>query len=80
MKKITRFFERPHRSLVKALTFRIMVIVTNGIIIYAITKRLDLTSGVIIVQTILNTILYIIHERIWNFIHWGKHNQIEIVT
>lgn len=74
MKKLFRFFERPHRSIAKALTFRILVIIINGILVFAITKRFDITSGVVAAQTIINTIIYVIHERVWNYIQWGKHD------
>lgn len=73
MKKITGFLEKPHRSLVKAITFRLVIVFTNVILVYLLTKRHDLTSGVVISQTILNTLIYIAHERVWNRIHWGKH-------
>ncbi|OGG08755.1 hypothetical protein A2154_00420 [Candidatus Gottesmanbacteria bacterium RBG_16_43_7] len=72
MGKIRKFFEQPHRSLAKAITFRALVIITNGSLVYIITRRIDLTSGVVLLQAVVNTLLYIIHERAWNRIHWGK--------
>ncbi len=65
--------EKVRRSLVKSVTFRVLVIVSDSIIIYAITRRVDMTVGVIIFSNILSTILYFIHERAWAKIHWGKY-------
>jgi len=69
-----RFSEKVSRSLVKAITFRIMVVIFDFFIIYAITHRYDLTIGLIMVFNFSHTIVYIIHERVWNKIHWGKHH------
>lgn len=68
----SKFHERFSRSIVKALTFRLLIIISDGIIIYAITHRYDLTLGVMLFSNFASTIIYFIHERIWNGIHWGK--------
>lgn len=60
------------RSVMKALTFRIIVIITNGIIVFTITGKSDVTFGVIAVTTISSTMLYFFHERLWNQINWGR--------
>lgn len=66
------FHEHASRSVVKAITFRLLILVSDGIIIFAITRRYDLTLGVMIFSNIASTLLYIFHERIWNGVHWGK--------
>lgn len=66
------FHEKIGRSLVKALTFRSLILVSDSIIIYAITRRLDITLGVMLLSNLSSTGLYFFHERIWNNIHWGK--------
>lgn len=66
------FHERPGRSVVKAITFRLLILVSDGIIIFAITHRYDVTLGVMLFSNIASTVLYIFHERIWNGVHWGK--------
>lgn len=71
-----KFHEQVKRSIVKALTFRFLIILSDSTIIYTITHRFDETIGVIFFSNLASTILYFIHERIWNKIHWGKsHNQ-----
>lgn len=68
-----RFFsEGLPRSIVKAITFRLLILVSDGIIIFAITHRYDVTVSVIIFSNVASTVLFIIHERLWNRIHWGK--------
>lgn len=67
-----KFKETNNRSVVKSVTFRILVVVADLIIIYAITKKADVTVVVIVATNIASTILYFLHERIWNDVSWGK--------
>ncbi|QQG47854.1 MAG: DUF2061 domain-containing protein [Candidatus Woesebacteria bacterium] len=72
MKKKQKFYEHKGRSVIKALTFRFLILCSDSIIIFAITKRLDLTIGVITLSNVASTLIYFLHERLWNHIHWGK--------
>ncbi len=67
-----KLHETTERSVVKAITYRGVIMVSDGIIIFAITHRFDATIAVIIASNFASTILYFLHERIWNKIHWGK--------
>lgn len=67
-----RYSDHTSRSIAKALTFRALILVSDGIIIFAITHRYDLTIGVMICSNIASTVLYFLHERMWNNIHWGR--------
>jgi len=60
------------RSVTKAVTFRIIVVILDFVILYWLTGRLDLTLGFVTLTTIVRTIVYFVHERIWNRMHWGK--------
>ena len=71
-KNMAHFHEHVKRSLAKALTFRSIIIVSDMIIVYAVTHRYDLTIGVLIFSNISSTIIYFFHERMWNNIHWGR--------
>jgi uncharacterized membrane protein len=68
----TKFHERVSRSVVKAITFRVIIITADVIIVMAITHRYDTTFGVVVGTNIASTILYLLHERMWNRVHWGK--------
>lgn len=66
------FFEHNSRSIVKALTFRCIILISDFVIIFTVTRRYDITFGLMILSNFSSTILYFFHERIWNKIHWGK--------
>ena len=71
-KEMKKFNEHFKRSLVKAVTFRAVILVSDSLIIYTITKRLDVTIGVMSLSNLASTLLYFLHERVWNNIVWGK--------
>jgi uncharacterized membrane protein len=63
------------RSVVKAITYRLLIVLSNGIIVFVITRDYNLTLGVLIISNIASTIIYFVHERVWNKIHWGRFKQ-----
>lgn len=62
------------RSAMKAITYRILIIISTAIVTWVMTKNWEITLGITSVATIVNTIIYYMHERVWNMIVWGKHN------
>ena len=67
------FYEHYKRSLAKTISYRLLIISSDLVIIYFLTGRLDLAIGVITISNIASTGLYFIHERLWNLSRWGKH-------
>jgi uncharacterized membrane protein len=64
--------EHWRRSLVKAITYRLLIILLDITVIYSLTGRLDLALGFMIISNVYTSIAYYFHERIWNKIGWGK--------
>jgi uncharacterized membrane protein len=60
------------RSVLKSLTFRVLVVIADLIVIYLITRRIDTTLSVTILTNLVSTALYYTHERVWNKIQWGR--------
>ena len=60
------------RSVLKSLTFRVIVVIADLIVIYLITHRIDTTVSVTIFTNLASTTLYFFHERVWNRIQWGR--------
>lgn len=67
-----KFRETRKRSAVKATTFRVGVVITDLIVIYLLTHRLDATIAITVFTNIASTVLYFVHERIWDGIRWGR--------
>jgi uncharacterized membrane protein len=59
------------RSLIKAITYRIFIVILDFLTIYLFTRRATVALGFMIVSNIYTTLGYFLHERIWNRIRWG---------
>jgi uncharacterized membrane protein len=60
------------RSLVKTISWRITGSGATFGISYLISGDFTIAGTIAVIQLISNTILYFIHERIWNRITWGR--------
>jgi adenylylsulfate kinase len=60
------------RSLVKAITFRALIITSDFLVMFLITRRVDMTVGLVIGTNLASSLLYYFHERIWSRIRWGR--------
>lgn len=71
-KKIKITKDSPQRSILKALSWRVIATLTTMIIIYAVSGSLDwaLMGGAF--DVVLKLMLYYLHERLWTNIQWGK--------
>jgi uncharacterized membrane protein len=66
------FKETKMRSFVKSGTFRIIVIIADLIVIYALTKEVTTTLALTVFTNFSSTFLYFLHERFWNQVTWGR--------
>ena len=67
--------ENKKRSLVKAIIWRLIILVLLSALLYAIAGDWKKMTLIALVFGIFHTILYYAHERIWARIKWGmiKH-------
>lgn len=70
------FKESTKRSVIKAVTFRLLIIITNGIIVYLVTHRFNATLSIVALSSVTSTLIYFLHERVWNRVLWGKKSDI----
>ena len=68
--------ESTKRSLVKTISWRITGSLATFIISYLIIGNIAVSGTIALIQVTFNTILYFIHERIWNKISWGKIGEL----
>ena len=64
--------EKHSRSVVKAISYRIVSILADSIVAYALTRSFAVTLGLVTLINTYSTILYYFHERVWANIHWGR--------
>jgi uncharacterized membrane protein len=70
--KKSKHTETHLRTLVKTITYRIIIIVSIFTITYFTTGEISDALAITSITAVTGTILYYLHERIWNNIHWGK--------
>jgi len=63
------------RSIVKAITYRAVIIVLDFLVVYLLTHKIAIAAGFMIISNIYTTIAYFVHERIWSRIKWGLNPQ-----
>ena len=60
------------RSLVKTVSWRLTGSGATFLISYLIAGDFAMAGTIAVIQLISNTLLYFVHERIWNKIGWGR--------
>lgn len=64
--------DKPARSVVKSLSWRIVGTIDTVIISWLITGKLELAFSIGSIELVTKMVLYFFHERIWNSIKWGR--------
>ena len=59
------------RSIVKAITYRIVIMILDFVTIYLLTGTARIAIGFMIASNIYTTVAYWVHERVWARIRWG---------
>ncbi len=72
------FKEKHERSVVKAITWRVIASLTTAILVYIFTGSFTLTLGVSVFEISLKMLFYYIHERAWNSVRWGKEAKAKL--
>lgn len=67
--------ESHRRSLVKALSWRLLAtFITTGIV-FALTGKGEFAATIGVADTVVKFFIYFAHERLWNRIPYGRKTQ-----
>lgn len=78
--KVSDGSDKPIKSIMKSISWRIVGTLDTMLISYFITGRLTIALSIGSVEVLTKTILYYFHERLWAHIHkirlrlWRKNN------
>ena len=64
--------ERPIRSIVKSISWRVLGTMDTIVISYLVTGTMSMAISIGSVELVTKMLLYFFHERLWNSIKWGK--------
>jgi uncharacterized membrane protein len=59
------------RSIVKAITYRGIIVCLDFVAIYLLTGKLTTATAFMIVSNIYTSVAYFLHERVWASTMWG---------
>lgn len=76
IQELSEVRDRPMKSIAKAITWRVIASVTTFFLTYAIFRddpyATEKATGVASAEAVVKMVLYFLHERAWNTVHWGK--------
>ena len=64
--------EKPIRSIVKSISWRVVGTVDTILISWIITGQIKTAFSIGAIELVTKMLLYFFHERVWNNIKWGK--------
>jgi len=64
--------EKPSRSLMKTLSWRIVATLTTVLLVLVFSENLALATLVGIAEIIVKSVVYYVHERVWNLSSFGR--------
>jgi uncharacterized membrane protein len=64
--------ESKSRSIAKAVSYRLLGSATTALIVYLLSHKLALSADIGVLDLVLKIGLYFLHERIWNYISFGR--------
>ena len=70
-------YEKPYRSVVKSVSWRLVGTLDTVVISYVITSSLAMAASIGSIELVTKMILYYLHERGWNHINIGRIKNIE---
>ncbi len=65
--------DKRNRSIIKAITYRIISIIFDSTVAFLVTQSAEKTLILVVISNIFSIFMYFAHERVWNRIPWGKH-------
>jgi len=60
------------RSIVKALTYRVIIVCLDFLCVYLLTGQAKTAGVFMVVSNLYTTVGYFLHERAWAHIQWGR--------
>ena len=60
------------RSIAKAFTYRVLGSFSTAALVYLFTGDLKTSAGAGLLDSVVKIVLYFVHERVWNYIPYGR--------
>lgn len=60
------------RSIAKAVSYRVLGSLSTAAIFYVLSGDAKLSAGAGLIDSVVKVAMYFLHERIWNYIDFGR--------
>lgn len=64
--------DKPYRSLVKAISWRVTGTCDTILVSYLVTGKVRMAVSIGLIELFTKIMLYYVHERVWNRIPFGR--------
>jgi len=72
--------ESPTRTIAKAVSWQLLGLLSMTLIGYLFTGSVAAAGSLAVVTTIIGAVCYVLHERLWNRIAWGRIDPLRTPT
>ena len=69
--------ESHKRSILKAITWRVLATLVTTLVVYFVTKKVALALGVGFIDAAIKMFVYYAHERVWDRTRFGRRKGIK---
>ena len=69
--------ESRKRSILKAVTWRVLATLVTILVVYFVTKEVALSLGVGFIDAAIKVLIYYAHERVWDRARFGRRKGIK---
>ncbi len=67
--------ESHKRSILKALTWRVLATMVTILVVYFLTKKVTLALGAGFIDAAIKMFAYYVHERVWDRTRFGRREE-----
>jgi adenylylsulfate kinase len=60
------------RSILKAVSYRLLAAIATTTVAYIFTRRIYISIGIGLAESVVKIMCYYVHERMWSFISFGR--------
>jgi uncharacterized membrane protein len=69
--------ESHKRSILKAITWRVLATMVTILVVYFLTKKVALSLGIGFIDAAIKMFVYYVHERVWDRTRFGRRKGIK---
>ncbi len=69
--------ESHKRSILKAVTWRLLATLVTIIVVYMLTQKVALSLGAGFIDASIKVFVYYVHERIWDRLRFGRREEVK---